>query len=114
MGCACVLKKKSIVPKDIEIPPINKSITNEAKEGLEYNCKTKVSEDISISTKKIKKCKKKKKSLKSKSSKNLTYLQDFENQNKQNEAFISGPIITLLKKTVDDYNEKQNKLKKQK
>ena len=113
MGCACVLKEKLIVPKDIEIPQINKSITNEAKEGLEYNCKTKVSEDISISTKKIKKCKKKK-SLKSKSSEHLANLQNFENQNKQKEAFVSGPIITLLKKTVDDYKEKKNKLKKEK
>ena len=64
--------------------------------------------------KKIKKCTKKK--SKSKSSKNLTYLKEFENKNKnkRNEPFISGPIITLLKKTVDDYNEKKNKLKKKK
>ena len=110
MGCACILKEKSIVAKDLDlIPEINKYITNEAKEGLEYNCKTKISEDISISTKKIKKCKKK-----SRSSKNLTFLKEIENKNKQNEAFISGPIITLLKKTVDDYKEKKNKSKKEK
>ena len=51
MGCACVLKEKSIVAKDLEIPEINKTIANEAKERFEYNCKTKLSEDISISTK---------------------------------------------------------------
>ena len=112
MGCACVLKEKSIVAKDLEIPEINKTITDEAKERFEYNCKTKLSEDISISTKKIQKYKKKGKS-KSRSSKNLSYLKEFEEPKKQNEPFISGPIITLLKKTVDNYNEKKNKLKKE-
>ena len=59
MGCACVIKEKSIAAKDIDlIPEINKSIFNEVKEELEYNCKTKISEDLSTSTKKRKKVKK--------------------------------------------------------
>ena len=113
MGCACVVKEKIIETKDIDlIPEINKSFFNGAKEGLKYNCKTKVSEDLSTSTKKVKK--KKKRAIKPKSSKNLIFQKKLENQKTENEIFISGPIITLLKKTVDDYNEKKNKLKKKK
>ena len=108
MGCACIVKKKSIVAKDLDlIPETNKSIINEVRGGLEYNCKTKVSDDLSISTKKIKKCKKI--SIKPKSSKNLIFPKKYENQTIKDEIFISGPIITLLKKTVDEYNEKKNK-----
>ena len=108
MGCACIVKEKSIVAKDLDLIPEIDICIKEAKEVLEDNYKTKLSEDLSTSTKTRKKSKKRH----PKSSKNLSFPKEFENQNKQDGPFISGPIITLLKKTIDEYNEKKNKSKK--
>ena len=64
-----------------------------------------LSEDISLSPKKTFR-----KIDKNKSTNNIN---KNENKNFQNESLIYGPIITLLKYTVDKYNRK-NKMKNNK
>ena len=64
-----------------------------------------LSEDISLSPKKTFR-----KIDKNKSTNNIN---KNENKNFQNESLIYGPIITLLKNTVDKYNRK-NKMKNNK
>ena len=51
----------------------------------------------------------KKKSSKNKSNKTLNYQINSDINSGPREQYISGPIITLLKKTVDNYNRKNGK-----
>ena len=107
MGCACILQE-SLVSKDIDlisndIIPINQ---NETKDAIDFSCKTKVSDDVSSSTKKRKK---KRQSSNNKSNKTLEYHLKSDKKNIQSDISYSGPIITLLKKTVDNYNRKIKK-----
>ena len=116
MGCACVAQKK-LVSKDIdlntninkinfnEIKDIKQINQKETKDIIDFSCKTKVSDDLSFSPKK----KTKKKSSKNKSNKTLNYQINSDINSGPREQYISGPIITLLKKTVDNYNRKNGK-----
>ena len=107
MGCACIVQE-NLVSKDIDlisndVSPINQ---NETKDVIDFSYKTKVSDDVSSSPKKRKKSRQ---CSKNKSNKTLQYHLKSSKKNFQSDISTSGPIITLLKKTVDNYNRKIKK-----
>ena len=107
MGCACIVQEQ-LASKDIDlisndISPINQ---NDTKDVIDFSWKTKVSDDETSSPKKRKK---NRQSSKNKSNKTLSYHLKSYKKNNQSDISTSGPIITLLKKTVDNYNRKTKK-----
>ena len=115
MGCACITQKK-LISNDLdlntninkinynEIKDINNMYREEIKDIIDFS-ESKISDDISFSPKK----KRKKNSSKSKSNKTLNSKKKSSINSLPKEQYISGPIITFLKKTVDDYNRKSGK-----
>jgi len=90
--------------KEKAIKDINNMYREEIKDIIDFS-ESKISDDISFSPKK----KRKKNSSKSKSNKTLNSKKKSSINSLPKEQYISGPIITFLKKTVDDYNRKSGK-----
>ena len=105
MGCAFVNQKESINSKDVEL---NHEITTpyfkETNDTL--NIKHAISNDI-LKLKKPNTKKSKKNKINEKDNEN-----DFININNQNKSYCSGPIITMLKRQVDNYKKTEKSLNK--
>ena len=105
MGCACVIQEQ-LISKDLDLisNDISRINHNETKDVKDFSCKTK---DISLSS--PKKSKRRRQLSKNKSNETLDYIIKSDKKVIQNDQLTSGPIITLLKKTVDNYNRKNKK-----
>ena len=103
MGCACIISEKAVKSKDLDLThKIIESISVETFENTN-NSSNKLSYNI---TRKIKKSKYKKTNNIHENRENISSINN-ENPKNENDIFLSGPIITMLKREVDKYNKKK-------
>ena len=106
MGCAYVTNRQIISSKDVNL------ITNDTRiKFKESNDITNITSKLTgdISPVKDKNFKEKKHKL---FNKNSLFADNKNNSHTNKKPEFSGPIITMLKRQVDNYKEKQNKDKK--
>ncbi len=99
MGCACISQKEIVKPKDVDISwDITKPSIKETNDSI--NFKNKIIEEP-LQAKKVKSID----LIKIKEDKNIFNEKDIKKNNNKNEKVFSGPIITMLKRQVENYKK---------
>jgi len=99
MGCACISQKETVKPKDVDISwDITKPSIKETNDSIYF--KNKIIEEP-LQAKNMKSIN----LIKIKVDKDIFNDKDIEKKNNKNEKVFSGPIITMLKRQVENYKK---------
>lgn len=96
MGCACIAQKEIVKPKDVDISwDITKPSIKETNDSI--NFKNKITEEP-LQAKKVTSIN----LIEIKEEKDIFLEKDIDKKNNKNKKVFSGPIITMLKRQVEN------------